>query len=233
MLMLVARTFLFVTFQAMIALGFLVWGADHPWDTSVAYWPVTVSLTNLVCLGLLHRLTRSEGSRLLELIQFEGRHVVLDLFTAVGILVVCAPLVLFPNYALGVWLFGDPNVPSGMFFRPLPYWLALVCLLVFPLTVALAELPTYFAYVMPRLVVLSRRPWLAWLMASFWLGVQHVALPLMFDWRFAVWRALMFLPFALFVGATLLWRPRLLPYLMVGHGLLDLVTMWMIFTLVP
>lgn len=31
----------------------------------------------------------------------------------------------------------------------------------------------------------------------------------------------MFLPFALFLGVILRWRPRLLPYLMVGHALID------------
>jgi putative effector of murein hydrolase len=36
-----------------------------------------------------------------------------------------------------------------------------------------------------------------------------------------MWRALMFLPFALYIGAILNWRPRLLPYFMVVHGLLD------------
>jgi hypothetical protein len=230
-IMLVTRTVLFAVFQALIALGFWIWGTDDSWNASVAYWPVTITITNLICLGLLDRLTHREGINLLDLIDFDHRHVALDLLTAVAVLVICAPLVLLPNYALSLWLFGDINAPSAIFFRPLPYWVALACLVLFPFTVALAELPTYFAYVMPRLAVLSRRPWLAWLLASLWLGLQHVALPLLFDWRFVIWRALMFMPFALFLGACLLWRPRLLPYLMVGHGLLDFVTMWMIFTL--
>jgi hypothetical protein len=32
----------------------------------------------------------------------------------------------------------------------------------------------------------------------------------------------MMLPFAIFAAALLRWRPRLLPYMMVVHGLLDL-----------
>jgi len=61
----------------------------------------------------------------------------------------------------------------------------------------------------------------AWLLASFFLSVQHATLPLIFDWPFILWRAFMFLPFALILGAVLAWRPRLLPYLMVGHFLID------------
>jgi hypothetical protein len=35
------------------------------------------------------------------------------------------------------------------------------------------------------------------------------------------WRFLIFLPFALWVGLIVRWRPRLLPYMMVIHALMD------------
>ena len=47
-------------------------------------------------------------------------------------------------------------------------------------------------------------------------------MPLIFDWRFIAWRFLMFLPFALLMALALRLRPTLLPYLMVGHFLIDL-----------
>ena len=47
-------------------------------------------------------------------------------------------------------------------------------------------------------------------------------LPLLFDWRFVAWRALMFLPFALWMGFVIHRRPTTLPYLVIGHALLDL-----------
>jgi hypothetical protein len=42
------------------------------------------------------------------------------------------------------------------------------------------------------------------------------------DWRFITWRLLMFIPFGLFTAAMLYWRPRLLPYAVIIHGLMDL-----------
>jgi hypothetical protein len=42
-----------------------------------------------------------------------------------------------------------------------------------------------------------------------------------FDVRFIIWRAFMFMPFAFLVGIVLRWRPSLLPYLAVIHVLLD------------
>ncbi len=48
------------------------------------------------------------------------------------------------------------------------------------------------------------------------------------DAAFVLWRLLMFMPFAFLLGAALHWRARLLPYLMVVHGLLDLQAAWMV-----
>lgn len=51
-----------------------------------------------------------------------------------------------------------------------------------------------------------------------------MAMPLLFDVRFIAWRWLMFLPFAFMVGILLHWRPRLLPYLVIVHILIDTAT---------
>ena len=106
-------------------------------------------------------------------------------------------------------------------FRPLPTW-ALVVSLLFPLTIGFAELPTYFAYAMPRLEAQLKNGWLACLIASFFLSAQHVFLPLILDGRFMLWRLLMYMPFALFAGLMLKLRPTLLPYFMIVHTLVDI-----------
>lgn len=60
------------------------------------------------------------------------------------------------------------------------------------------------------------------LLPVFFLAAQHATLPLIFDWRFIVWRVGMFLPFALLLGIALHRRPSLLPWLMAGHFFIDL-----------
>ncbi|MFY0572267.1 hypothetical protein ACN28E_51700 [Archangium lansingense] len=57
-------------------------------------------------------------------------------------------------------------------------------------------------------------------MAAFFLSAQHATL-LLFDARLLTWRLFMFLPFVFTIGAEVRWRPRLLPWLMGVHGLLD------------
>ncbi|MGZ8474657.1 MAG: hypothetical protein ACXWWQ_00335, partial [Candidatus Limnocylindria bacterium] len=78
-----------------------------------------------------------------------------------------------------------------------------------------------FGYVMPRLEAAYGWRWRAWLVAALVLSAQHVVLPLLFDWRFLAWRAVMFLPFALWIGFVIRRRPTALPYLVIGHAVLD------------
>jgi hypothetical protein len=74
---------------------------------------------------------------------------------------------------------------------------------------------------MPRLAVLFKNAWLAWLLASLALAAQHCFLPFIADGRFILWRFGMYLPFALFAGLVLKLRPTLLPYFAIIHALID------------
>ena len=60
------------------------------------------------------------------------------------------------------------------------------------------------------------------LLAAFWHAVQHCTLPVIFDVRFVLWRLTMFLPFALLIAVVVRRWPRLLPYMMIGHVLMDM-----------
>jgi len=226
--MLALRTVSFLAFQVIIAVVLGVAGSASPWAASAAWWPVTATLTNVVCIVLLRGLLHGEGKRYRDLWRVDRGTLGSDLLLVLAWLVVSAPLVLLPNYGLGTWLFGDAAVPAGLFFQPLPPLVAYGCLVLFPLTIAMAELPTYFGYAMPRLAARMRAPWLAVVAASSALAIQHAALPLRFDAPFIVWRLLMYAPFAFFIGAVLRWRPRLLPYMMVVHGLLDLSAAYLV-----
>jgi hypothetical protein len=232
--MLGARTVLFAAWQAIIAGIFLLLGHTAPWEASIAWWPLTAALTNGVTIGLLAWLLRQEGRSLWTLYGGEGRGKARpwqrNLLLVLGVLVISLPLVYLPNIGLGTLLFGDAAHTVAIMFRPLPVWAAAAGLVLFPLTIGFAELPTYFGYVMPRLSEGGARPWLALVLAAAALSVQHAALPLVFDGRFLLWRAFMFLPFALFVGFALRRRPRLLPYMMVVHALLDVSAAWLVWS---
>jgi hypothetical protein len=148
----------------------------------------------------------------------------------VAVLAAALPLAYLPNVLLALALFGDPQLALDIMLQPLPGW-AVVLSVAFPLSIAFAELPLYFGYAMPRLAARTGRPYLSLLACALFLAAQHIALPLVFDLRFILWRLLMFLPFAIFVGWVLLRRPGLMPYLVVTHALLDAAMVAMLFPL--
>ncbi len=220
-LMLISRSVLFIIFQVLIALVAAALGVKSAWDESARWWPFMAIFANVVSVFLLVRLFTVEGKCYLDVIRFSRATLKTDLLWFFGFSLIGLPIAAAPMNALGAAIFGDRMAPIYMMFLPLPAW-ALVLSLLFPLTIAFAELPTYFAYVMPRLEAQLKNGWVAWLIASFFLGAQHMLLPLILDGRFMLWRLLMYMPFALFAGLLLKIRPTLLPYYMIVHALVDL-----------
>jgi hypothetical protein len=227
--LLVLRMLGFAGFQALIAGIYSVSGAPSPWQESIAWWPVSGTLTNLVSIFFLNHLFHFEGARWLDLFRFQRATLGRDLLTCLGLGLVLGPLGMLPSQALAGPLLGSPEQAYALFFHPIAPWAAVLSLVFFPLTIALGELPLYFGYGMPRLEALGGARWAAVLLPALFLAAQHAALPLIFNLNFMLWRFLMFLPFAVALGVILRWRPRLLPYLCIIHGLLDLATMWFVF----
>jgi hypothetical protein len=220
--LLASRPVCFALFQGVIAVGLWIPGARAPWRESAGWWLVAAAPANLVTLGLLSGMLRREGSSLARLYRLDRQQVVPDLLALAALTLVFAPAGYFPSVLLGQWLFTDPAMPHELLFRALPRWAAVLSATAFPISIALAELPWYGGFLLPRLEARTGSRWAAIGLAGLGLAAQHVTLPLVLDWRFVVWRLLMFLPFALLVIGVLRWRPRLLPYLMVVHGLMDL-----------
>jgi hypothetical protein len=222
--MLISRSVLFLIFQALIALIFFVSGttATQAWDESARWWTFIAFLANFVSIYLLVRLYHAEGKRFLDLFKFSRADWKKDLLWFTILSIIAMPVVAAPREPLAAAIFGDSMTATNMLFRPLPTW-AFVLSFLFPLTIAFAELPTYYAYCMPRLSK-QINGWFAWLIVSFFLAAQHMFLPTIFHGGYLLWRFGMFLPFALFTGLVIKFRPVLLPYFVIVHALLDVTT---------
>jgi len=170
-----------------------------------------------------------EGKRYLDILRFSRQTIKTDLLWFFGSGIFGLPIAAAPMNFLGAAIFGDRMIPIHLMFRPLPSW-ALVVGLLFPITSAFAELPTYFGYAMPRLFN-GKSAWLAYFVAAVFLSLQHCFLPLIPDWGFVLWRALMYLPFALYAGLMVKLRPNLLPYFAIVHALMDVSVLTVYLTL--
>jgi hypothetical protein len=218
---LVSRSVLFFGIQALVAAGLAIAGTSLPWLRSAGSWMFVIIVTNCISIYYLVRLYRAEGRSYRGAIRFSRATVKGDLiwFFAAGL--IGLPIAAAPMNSLATLLFGDRMTPVYMMFQTLPAWGLALGLLV-PITVAFAELPSYFGYGMPHLSARIGNGWVAWLAASFFLGAQHMFLPFIPDPRFMLWRLGLYLPFALFIGLLVKLRPTLLPYFMIIHALVDL-----------
>jgi hypothetical protein len=229
-LVLVSRTLSFAVFQVLIAAALSLTDSTAPWSDSAGWWTFSALFTNLVSIIFLFWLFRREHKRYFDFLSFSRQTMWKDVGITFLTMTVLLPLSIFPNRWLAIWLFGSNEIAFSLFFRPLPLWAGLISIL-YPITIAFAELPTYFGYAMPRLEKHFGNGWLAWGLASFFLAFQHSTLPLILDWRFMLWRVGMFLPLALLLGLCLKIRRQLFPYFMIVHALLDMTTVAILLTL--
>lgn len=230
-MMLFSRTILFVVFQFCFYLLFSIIGKINPWMMAAAYWPFVMILTNVVCVILLSRLLKREGSRFRDFFAINKDTFSQDLLISIALFCVTAVLGFLPSPVLGNLFFGDAMIGNRLFFQPLPLSAAIVILILFPLSMPFGELTTYFGYVMPRLDLSTHKKIYGIIFPALMLSLQHAALPLLFNLGglFLLWRALVFLPFAFSLAFILRWRPRLLPYFLIGHLLIDIGTAIMFF----
>ena len=222
-LMLISRSALFLLFQVLITFILMAAGTSSAWHESARWWTFMAFLANFVSIYLLVRLFKAEGKRYFEVFRFSRTTWKTDLRWFIIASIIAMPIVAAPREPLAAAIFGDAMTATNMLFLPLPMW-AFVMSFLFPLTIAFAELPTYFGYAMPRLEAQLKNGWVAWLIASFFLAAQHTFLPLILDGGYLLWRFGMFLPFALFTGLVIKLRPALLPYFVIVHALMDVTT---------
>lgn len=218
--LLASRVVLFAMGQLLLAALLALVGTPSPLAAAGQWWLVVVTLGNLLTLGLLSHARRGEGG-LRGLWRFSRATWKGDLGWFLGFSLIAGPIGFLPNVLLARALWDAPDVGNALLFRPLPTAVLLVVGVAFPLTQALAELPFYFGHLSPSLQRSGWPSWAAVTTPALVLGLQHAVMPFEADWRYLVWRALMFLPFALVVGAAVHRRPTLMPWLLIMQGLMD------------
>ncbi|MEQ9412941.1 MAG: hypothetical protein RIF39_03885 [Cyclobacteriaceae bacterium] len=210
-----SRLLLFLIFQSLVAL------VVNSWHIAEKYWLLTATLANSVSIILLFFGCNKEGKNYLSLFRIDRSDLKKDVFIFLVLAIISIPIVFAPGYFLSLLLWNDPNVPAEMMFGEMERGWVYLLLVIFPLTITFAELPTYFGYIMPKLEKQLQTKWLAVLLPVLFLSIQHCALPFIPDFNFIVYRALVFLPFAALIGISIYCRPALLPYFAVLHGVMD------------
>ncbi|MFY9854126.1 MAG: CPBP family glutamic-type intramembrane protease [Terracidiphilus sp.] len=224
LLLVSARSVLWLTLQSLLALVFLALHRPHPMQTAGQWWPVYANFGDLGCLLGMKYFTHKEGIRLRDLIGPIRLRWGRDLWLGLGILVLAYPCAMVGSYLAQVLVYGSAaNTPMAFILQAhaLPFWATVYSLTVWWVIQSATEEMTYQGYVLPRLEALTRRTWIAFSIVLFWFSAQHCMLPFVPDWRYLAYRSLMMVPILLFCMAVYLRIRRLSP-LIIGHWPMDI-----------
>ncbi len=224
LLLVTARSVLWLTLQSLLALVFLALRRPHPMQAAGQWWPVYANLGDLGCLLGMKYFTRKEGIRLRDLIGPIKMRWGRDLWMGLGILVLAFPCAMAGSYLAQVLIYGSPAKTPVAFIlqaHALPLWATVYSLCVWWVIQSATEEMTYQGYVLPRLEALTGRTWIAFLIVLFWFSVQHCMFPFIPDWRFVAYRSLMMVPILVLVMLVYLRIRRLSP-IIIAHWPMDI-----------
>jgi len=212
-----------LSFALLLALAgvFAVVGKSGAIRAAAAWWLWFVTVVNVVSIILMALFGRSEGVRLRDIYFVNRSTWKVDLAWAFGAIAVTAALAQPPGLLLAKALWGDSGHTNPMLIQALPLAAIYPLVVLMPITHALAELPTYWGYVAPRLRATGTNRWATIVIVGTVLSIQHMFFSFQLDWRYDLWLALKYLPFALWMGIVIDRRPTTLPFLMGAHFALD------------
>ena len=187
------------------------------------WWSIAATVVNILILLLLICIASKEGRTFRELINYQKGQ------TKARDIVIVSLIALFVGmgfmYLAGFLIYGSfmPRI-SLTLIAPIPKALAILNLLLLPVTTALAEDGLYLGYDVNRI----EKKWAAIAFPAFFYALQHCFIPTLFDVRYMAYRFLSFLPLTVIFCFHYRRNRNPVP-IMVGHAILDLATAMFIF----
>ncbi len=216
MLLVCARSVLWLTLQGLLALVLLARHHPAPFRTAGNWWMLYGTLSDVCCLVGLRYFTRRERIRPRDLIGPIRMRYGHDLFIGLGILVLSYPLLIVGGHLASALVYGSmAKVPMEFVLQrhALPLWATVYTLTVWWIVQSATEEATYQGYVLPRLQALTGRTWIAVAIVGFWWAGQHCMVPFVADWHYVAYRFLMFLPLVVVWMPLYLRMRRLAPFI--------------------
>jgi len=225
----VGRSVLIIAAQAVTACWLWLRFRSWSWNAAAKWWTVYGTLADVGCLALMKFHTRQEGIRLRDLIGRVRLRWGRDVLLGAGIFVLAFPFFILAAPLVTRFVYGSTPIPNfdGLAAgRVLPLWGVIYTFTIWLLIWSPTEEMTYQGYCLPRLEALFGSRWKAIALVSFWWALQHPFLPFVLDWKFVVWRFLMFLP-SMIVLPLLYLKVRRLPPFFLAHWSMDTIAIFM------
>ena len=186
-------------------------------------WSIVASVVNIAIILLLVFITRKNGGYK-KLINYEkGKTTPKQIVTMVILILV---LGMGGMYLAGFLCYGVIPYFAPMMIAPIPLWIAIINILILPITTALAEDGLYLGCGVNQI----KNKYVAIFVPAFFFALQHCFIPTLFDVRYIVYRFLSFLPLTILLCMHYYKHKNPLP-IIVGHAVIDVMTVaWILIT---
>ncbi len=223
LLLLPARSLLWMTSQSVVALVFFLQHRPNPWREACYWWSVCFTFADIVCIVAMRFFLKKEDLRLRDLVGAIRLRYGRDIFLGIGCFLLFSPGFIGGGYVAQKLFYGTAVNPSAyiLYSHALPLWATIYSLVIWWPINSVVEEMTYQGYLLPRIEALTGRTWIAFAAVAFWFTAQHCVMGFVPDWRSNVCRFFGFLPGVVIVIAIYLRTRRLAP-IIVGHWIIDL-----------
>ncbi len=212
-----------VLFLTVFLLTSLISGLPY---TAISKWWTTVAIVcNMITIAVLYVFCRKKGLTYKRLLNYEKGKTKVS--TAIVIVVLTVVVGMCGLYLAGLICYGAFPYLDKTMIEPIPLWLAIIVLLLLPISTTLAEDGLYLGYAINSA---TSNQWVNVSFAAFFYALQHCFIPFLPDGIFILYRFLSFLPLTVLICFWYQKNRNPLPF-MIGHFILNIATATQILTM--
>ncbi len=181
------------------------------------WWTPAATIVNILTVMLIVFAAKKNGQTYRELINYEKGKTTKKQVVLVTLMILLVGMGVM--YLAGYICYGVIPYGAPMMIAPIPKALALINLILLPVTTALAEDGMYLGCGVNSI----ENKLAAILIPAFFFALQHCYIPTLFDSKYMLYRFISFLPLTIILCAYYHKKRNPLP-IMIGHAVIDLAT---------
>ena len=185
------------------------------------WWSVIASIINVLTIAVLIFTAKKQNSSYWELINYQKGKTTWK--QVVGMSVIIVVIGMVGMYLAGYICYGVIPYAAPMLIAPIPLWLAIINVVVLPISTAFAEDGLYLGCGVNTI----KNKYVAIIVPALFFALQHSFIPTLFDVRYTVYRFISFLPLTIILCWWYHKNRNPLP-IMVGHAVIDVATVMQI-----
>lgn len=202
-------------FLLIFVIGATVVGKDV--EEISNWWSVVASIVNVFTIVVLLFTAKRHNSSYWELINYQKGKTTWKQIVGMSVLIVVVGVA--GMYLAGYLCYGVIPYAAPMMIAPIPLWIAMINVVVLPISTAFAEDGLYLGCGVNTI----RNKYVAIIVPALFFALQHSFIPTLFDVRYVAYRFISFLPLTIILCWKYYKNRNPLP-IMVGHAVIDVAT---------